>query len=112
VNTCTTKLKSQQQQHIFIKIDSYKDFEYLDNNSVFIDLFSAERTNIVNTVLDLLKPEESLLLRLYYLAEMDIKEIMEITGFKDSKIKVTLHRARKSFYMEFQKMFRNEKMMM
>ena len=62
-------------------------------------------------MLELIKEEESLLLRLYYLADLSISEIKQITGYKDSKIKVTLHRARKSFQKEFEKKYSKELML-
>lgn len=46
--------------------------------------------------LKMMKPNESLSLRLFYLEEYSIEEIAEITGWSHSKVKVTLHRARKN----------------
>jgi RNA polymerase sigma-70 factor (ECF subfamily) len=43
-------------------------------------------------------PNDSLILRLFYLNENSQKEIMEITGFSATNIKSILHRARKRFY--------------
>ena len=40
-----------------------------------------------------------------------IVEIKQITGYKDSKIKITLHRARKSFQKEFEKIYGKELIM-
>jgi RNA polymerase sigma-70 factor (ECF subfamily) len=50
----------------------------------------------INETLDRMKPDESLSLKLFYLEEYGIKEMVEITGWSTSKTKVTLHRARKS----------------
>ncbi len=53
--------------------------------------------NMVNTALKLMKPDEALVLRLFYLNELSIEESMKVSGFSKSKTKVTLHRGRKSF---------------
>jgi RNA polymerase sigma factor (sigma-70 family) len=50
----------------------------------------------IHETLKMMKPDECLVLQLYYLEENSIKEICEITGWSEPKIKVTMHRARKS----------------
>ena len=46
--------------------------------------------------LDRLKADEALVLRLFYLCDMSLKEVQQITNFTSSKIKVDLHRGRKN----------------
>ncbi len=60
-------------------------------------LHAEEQKEIINGILDSLRPAESLLLRLYYLEEKSIEEIEQITGLSHSNSKVLLHRARKHF---------------
>ena len=43
-----------------------------------------------------MKADEALVLRLFYLSELKIEEVMQVTGFGKSKVKVTLHRGRKN----------------
>ncbi|TVQ68189.1 MAG: RNA polymerase sigma factor [Balneolaceae bacterium] len=43
-----------------------------------------------------MKPDESLALQLFYLEEHTLMEISKIAGWSESKVKVTLHRARKT----------------
>jgi RNA polymerase sigma-70 factor (ECF subfamily) len=105
VNTCNTKYKNQKRNNQFIDFDSYSKIEIAENNTPFNEIDMKERKEIVNKVLDMIHEEESLLLRLFYLAELSIDEIKQITGFKDSKIKVTLHRARKSFQQRLEKKY-------
>lgn len=71
-------------------------------------LSDSERSRIVHQVLEHLKINEALLLRLYYLSELSIQEIKIITGFKESKIKVTLMRARKHFGDAMRKAYGHE----
>lgn len=69
------------------------------NVAIEIDAFTFqydvdEKRFYINEVLKRLSPKESLALRLFYLEENSIEEIMEITGWTSSNIKVILHRAR------------------
>ena len=103
VNTCNTRYENLKRQHLNIHFDSDLNTEIPDINSVLTDIIILEQKVLVNKILDTLKAEESLLLRLYYLEELSIDEIKQITEFKDSKAKVTLYRARKSFQKEYEK---------
>lgn len=49
----------------------------------------------LSQAIELLKEEEAGLIRMFYLEEMSIKELQEITGLNKSNIKVKLFRARK-----------------
>ncbi len=108
VNTCLTKYKTQKRYRQGMDVDSYTDAELTENDTPFKLMTMNERKSIVNIILEQIKEEESLMLRLFYLAELSIVEIKQITGFKDSKIKVTLHRARKSFQQRLEKMYGTE----
>ncbi|MEM8900608.1 MAG: RNA polymerase sigma factor [Bacteroidota bacterium] len=46
--------------------------------------------------LNQMKSDEALVLRLFYLSELSIEEVIQVTGFGKSKVKVTLHRGRKN----------------
>jgi RNA polymerase sigma factor (sigma-70 family) len=108
VNTCLTFAKKQKKQQSFVHIDSANEIE-MDINETGIDrLMASERSAMINNALNRIKPYESLLLRLFYLSELDLQEIKNVTGFKESKIKVTLFRARKNLLTELQKIFGNE----
>lgn len=50
----------------------------------------------IQKVLALLDPKESLALELFYLQELSINDIIDITGWSKANAKVILHRARKS----------------
>ena len=43
-----------------------------------------------------MKADEALVLRLFYLSELSIEEVISVTSFSKSKVKVTLHRGRKN----------------
>ncbi len=96
VNTCKSRLRKLKPETIIDTSEiEIEDHEY--EISGFEALEQNELTEMVNSTLNKLSKNEALLLRLFYLAEMSIKEIIEITQFSESMIKVTLHRARKNF---------------
>lgn len=108
VNTCKTKFNKQKRKNEFIGSNFYSKIEIEEHITPFKKINLKERKEIVNKILETMKEDESLLLRLFYLAELSIEEIKEITAFKDSKIKVTLHRGRKSFLQCFKKKYGHE----
>ncbi len=71
-------------------------------------LKEADQKFFVNEVLKIMSPNESLVLRLFYLNENNINEICEMTGWNESKVKVTLHRARKSMEHKMKKLLNKE----
>lgn len=68
-----------------------------------------EKKYCIRKALDLLNSDESLVLQLHYLLGNKLTEIMEITGWSESKTKVCLHRARKSMKVVLEKVFIQEK---
>jgi len=72
------------------------------------NLKDADQKFYVNEVLRIMAPNESLVLRLFYLNENSIKEICEMTGWDSSKVKVTMHRARKSMEEKLNKLLKKE----
>lgn len=72
------------------------------------ELKDTDQKFFVNEVLKIMSPNESLVLRLFYLNENSIKEICEMTGWDESKAKVTLHRARKTMEEKLRKLLKNE----
>ena len=67
-------------------------------------LTEADQKKYINLVLDQMKPDEALVLRLHYLNELKIKEIEAITDFSTSKIKVSLHRGRENFHSKLKRL--------
>jgi RNA polymerase sigma-70 factor, ECF subfamily len=108
VNTCMTRYQKQSKERKIIDANTDINTEISDTSSLFNEIVLNERKDIVNKVLESVKEEESLLLRLYYLADLSIAEIKEITGFSDSNIKVSLYRARKSLQKEAQRVYGHE----
>ena len=72
------------------------------------DLKEADQKFYINEVLKGMAPNESLVLRLFYLNENSVDEICEMTGWAETKVKVTLHRARKSMEQKLKKLLNTE----
>jgi len=69
----------------------YLGFEDSKSNS----LENQELSHLLLKAMDSMPEDESVLIRMFYLEEMSIKELEEITGMGKSNIKVKLFRARK-----------------
>jgi len=83
--------------------------EFIELEAISKDeLKEADQKFYVNEVLKGMTPNESLVLRLFYLNENNITEICEMTGWNESKVKVTLHRARKSMEQKMKKLLNTE----
>ncbi len=67
-----------------------------------------DQKKYIQLALNELKADEALVLRLFYLCELKITEIGEITGFKESKIKVDLHRGRNNLHEILKKIMGEE----
>jgi RNA polymerase sigma factor (sigma-70 family) len=80
-------------------IEQINDIQHSEINESISELAEQDQKYYINLVLDKMTPNDSLVLRLFYLNENSLKEIMEITGFSETNIKTILHRARKRFYI-------------
>ncbi len=108
VTTCFTIAKKQKRMESYDDPTVSSAIEETDHTMNFDATIAYERKEIVNMALLLIKADEALALRLYYLSELDIREISEVTGFSESKVKVTLHRGRASFEVQLQKLLGTE----
>lgn len=79
-------------------VTELNDIGYAEVNHAVHDLAETDQKYYINMVLEQLIPNDSLVLRLFYLNEQSLKEIGDITGFSETNIKTILHRARKRFY--------------
>lgn len=61
-------------------------------------LQDSQRQTIIRELLAQMRPDESLMLTLFYLEECSIEEIHQITSLSNVNIKTKLHRARKHLY--------------
>ncbi|APG59840.1 RNA polymerase sigma factor [Christiangramia salexigens] len=94
VNTSYNELKKRKHT---IPISIYEISEDVRPGSTNGKSLSIEeQKKYIKYGMMLLKEDEALILRLFYLCENSIKEIEDITNFNSSKIRVNLHRGRKN----------------
>ncbi|MCB0629863.1 MAG: sigma-70 family RNA polymerase sigma factor [Saprospiraceae bacterium] len=79
------------------------------SNNSLQEVRQLERRKVILQVLNRMKPQEALLLKLYYLGEQSVKEISVITRLSTANVKIILHRARKSFHIELDDLMGDEK---
>ena len=78
------------------------------DQSAFHLLEIKEREHLVQQSLLKLPSNEALALRLFYLEELSIQEIRDVTGWTDTNIKTILHRGRKHMYTVLSKFMKGE----
>lgn len=106
VNTSYNMLK-QQKKYVGIEANDTLKVEmgeYHHANS----LMQGDRTKYILFALDALNADEALVLRLFYLYENKIPEIVKITRFSTSKVKVNLHRGRNNMKYQLKRLLGNE----
>ncbi len=104
INTSYNELKKHKNHAVLSQV-SLEDSG--GNNA--LDIFKAEnQKKFIQVALKRIRTDEALILRLFYLCDLKIKEIENITGFKSSKIKVDLHRGRNNLNHELIKILGKE----
>ena len=99
MNEALMRLKKMKREIITFIADYDKvNGEEDDGEDTFFNLEESEISQFVNEALKKLSPNESLVLRLFYLREESIKSVCDITGMSESNVKVVLHRARKNMF--------------
>ena len=102
VNNCYNALRKGAVRQVEVQDNIAADDDFSKKSD------RQHRRLIVNRALNLMKADEALVLRLFYLSELKMEEVVEVTGFTLSKVKVTLHRARKSLANILNEKFQRE----
>ncbi|MGG5487874.1 RNA polymerase sigma factor [Gaetbulibacter sp. PBL-D1] len=106
VNTAYNELKRNKS---YSDLDDLNSTESLAKDKTAIQfLKEEEQKKYVILALDRLKADEALVLRLFYLCDMSLKEVQQITNFTSSKIKVDLHRGRKNMEIVLKDLLGNQ----
>jgi RNA polymerase sigma-70 factor (ECF subfamily) len=67
------------------------------------ELEKTEIKKILEAAMNQLSQDDNLLLTMYYMEEMSMAEVAEITGFEENNVKVKIHRARKKLHQLLKK---------
>lgn len=81
---------------------------YNDIDSLIQPHEKNDRKKIVQSAIQLLKHDERLCITLFYINELSIIEINELTDMSVSNIKILLHRGRKNLYTQLNNLLKAE----
>ncbi|OQP47494.1 RNA polymerase [Niastella yeongjuensis] len=107
VNEALKRLKRQRKEKILY---GQEDNDAAVDNSMLLNMQKEEQVKMINMALDKLAPRESLVLRLFYLEEQNIKSLSKLMGLSVANIKVLLFRARKSMLQVCGELLKRSKM--
>ena len=106
VNTCL-HAKEKNKYPLYSEGTS-GDSEKSDGKAGLESVLENERNRFIAEALKRMKSEEALLLRLYYLCDLGMKEIQQVTGYSEANIKVILHRGRRNIYAILERLTGND----
>lgn len=93
-------ISAVRQQRLFeeVPVETAEAVTPDERDSALELLQDSQRQTIIRELLAQMRPDESLMLTLFYLEECSIEEIHQITSLSNVNIKTKLHRARKHLY--------------
>ena len=106
-NVCLDQLRYNKK---FYKTedDNIMEWDQGEINAGVEYLTEEERSKYVKLAMNSLNPEECAIISSYYIDELSIRQISEITGLNESNVKIRLYRARKKMYTVLEKHLKNE----
>ncbi|RLD63808.1 MAG: RNA polymerase [Bacteroidetes bacterium] len=101
-NTAISKIRENKKKS---RVNQFADgnienINIEDIENVLVKFEEENKKEIIDLAINKLSENEKLIVTLFYLAEKSINEIIEITNYTSSNIKVILFRARKKLYEE------------
>lgn len=106
VNACSNELKRKKRNVSIDTIEYGAQQQVMATESTSLKL--EDQQKYIQKAMGRLKSDEALVLRLFYLCEMSLKEIESISGFSASKIRVDLHRGRKNIEQQLKQLLGKE----
>lgn len=106
VNTCYTELKKKKHTFPIDENEPALQQAVMVNQGMLLTL--EDQRTYIQKAMQRLKPDEALVLRLFYLCEMNLKEIEVITQSSPSKIRVDLHRGRQNLEQRLKQLLGDE----
>jgi len=100
---------AKKGNHEMLSVDEIPDNQIKTIENTIKSLVRKEQKYYISAAFEQLASRESLALELFYLKEKSIREIKELTGWSESKIKMLLVRGRKNFYTRLKKMLKSER---
>jgi RNA polymerase sigma factor (sigma-70 family) len=94
-NTALTRLSSQKRK-TEAEMTSVEDHFNLESEYVADEIEKKDINQLIRDTISKLPERFSAIITMFYLSEMSIEEISEVTGMSISNVKVMLHRSRNS----------------
>lgn len=94
-NTCLDRVKKQKKDRSVVELNEFTGHEARSLMNVLETIEENERKQMIQDCLNLLLPEESFLITLYYFNENSLKEISQIIKMNENNLKIKLFRIRK-----------------
>lgn len=101
LNTALNKKKIKKRAAVPIAEYIPVELPPAGNGGLLAAQVAAEQRKWIQQAMRALPDKERLCITLYYLQELSVEEIHELTGISRSNIKVLLHRGRKNLYGAF-----------
>ena len=109
-NASISQVRRNKQRMVSIEEASIPEELSVEGALNHQSLSLEERKKYLGLALDLLDPEERMLVILYYYEERDLDDIAEIAGITKSNTKVRLFRARKKMLGVLERYLKEEKL--
>jgi RNA polymerase sigma factor (sigma-70 family) len=108
-NECVSHLRKKKLETISIDEPRFSHLEAAEAENFIKKLNDKEQKVILMKALDKLPDDERSIITLFYLQECSIKEIVEITAYSESNVKIKLFRARKRLWEMLKFAFNDKK---
>jgi len=97
-NYCLMQLRSTQTKDKKMKLfqNEYESFMEIDDSLHPLDESDAENNKALNDCIQKLKNEQKLCIELFYLNNKSYREIMDLQGFDENKVKSLIQNAKRN----------------
>ncbi|HNS17058.1 MAG TPA: sigma-70 family RNA polymerase sigma factor [Bacteroidales bacterium] len=97
-NESISALRKKQPETAPLDDSLASDYPTEEIQQCVSELDELQQQKLISRALKELPPEDHMLITLFYMEDLSVSEINEITGLSQSNIKVRLHRTRKKLY--------------
>lgn len=94
-NNCIDRVKKNARSYNTDTIDEVNENKIKAIEDTLQTIERKERATVIRECMEALPQDERTILWLFYFEELSLKEIIDVTSYSESNIKVKLHRARK-----------------
>jgi len=102
-------MQKRKNKVMLIDIETSSEaFQVSHSSDSAVDLQKNERKNAIQKALQNLSADDTTMITLFYLKELSLEEIAEITKISAKTAKVKIHRARKRLSEEMKKLLKDE----